>query len=156
MERTQTNNAARALRLLCNGVEHVSVVIRYDDPKRPGMAAHASGDLIEIISMPDGDTKLVFKLRDFMLSTIEAIEIKGGLGDARRNAKLVSIKSLPVGARFFYRAEVWRIDQIQSSFMLARAEQFSNVIEFYDHLTASKAEICRGISKSNVSRNHDD
>lgn len=50
----------------------------------------------------------------------------------------VTLKALPVGARFAYRGEVWRVRH-NGSYVDVEAEQFSNHLTFYDSVTARKS-----------------
>lgn len=49
------------------------------------------------------------------------------------------IRDLPVGTRFAWRGEVWKIDHSEPSYVEVRAEQFSNRATFYDPATARKS-----------------
>lgn len=52
------------------------------------------------------------------------------------------VKALPVGARFAYRGEVWRVRE-NARYVDAEAEQFSNHLTFYDAATARKSgDLC--------------
>lgn len=86
--RTQTNNAARALRRLQVDEDDVRVRIRHEALERPGMASYAEGDLWKITPVENGDTLVTLRdERAFLLSAIETIEIPGGLREARREAR---------------------------------------------------------------------
>ena len=95
MSDPQTDNAVRVLRALARE-RGCFVTLGYEEPGRPGMASHVSGELERLDRIPPGDGGapgwLVTLRRAgapvrLKLSRVEEIRVMGGLREARRRAE---------------------------------------------------------------------